>query len=291
MQDHHQATAGETLSLDQRYARIQELLTQAQESGRVNSLQAFHTQTQLQSALHEHWRHLTQACHVLEGLLQDLPMLPDWEEIQWAQRTLALPELAFMEIDTTGLHYQDEMIRFTLVSREGTILEDCLIKPSSRRLNPQASHINGIQPEQLEDALPITQAWERIQLALRGCHVVSFGLQWDVEQLGSTAVRHGFAPLLVTGDCLQRHATRYYQREYSLKLADLCARVGSPLPDHPHQTSLDRARGQLAVLQAFAQAITDVRSPAVPAPEVVRSTEAYETGDDFDPFLDLDDLP
>ncbi|HVU66416.1 MAG TPA: exonuclease domain-containing protein [Ktedonobacteraceae bacterium] len=290
MNDHFTAPDDKTFSFDRLHTHIQEMLAQAQEIGRVNSLKAFHAQAQLQRALHENWQQFTQEYHSIAAQLQQLPDLPDWEQIQWAQRTLELPEVVFMEIDTTGLDYRDEMVRFTLVNREGIVLEDCLIKPTTRLLSPQASEINGIQPEQLENALPITNAWERIQQALRGRHVISFGLEWDVAQLDSTAARHGLAHILVPGDCLQRHATRYYHREYSLKLAELCTRIGSPLPNHPHQTSLDRARGQLAVLQAFAQAITDVRPPVVLAPKAEHATEPFES-DDFDPFLDWNDLP
>jgi DNA polymerase III epsilon subunit-like protein len=230
----------------------------------------------------------------LEGEVKDLPALPVWEQIQWAQSILAMPNLAFMEIDTTGLKDHDELIRFTLVAASGAIIEDCLIKPATCSLSPEASEINGIKSEQLEGALPITQAWEHIQQALRGRYIISFGMEWDINQLDKAAAEQGLTPLLVIGECLQRHATRYYNGEYYLKLAELCARVGSPLPDYPNQTSLDRARGQSAVLQALAQAITDLRIPAQAVAAEAGTSLARKdapAGDDFDPFLDSGDLP
>lgn len=200
---------------------------------------------------------------------------------------LAQPQLAFLEIDTTGLERTDEIVRFTLIDAKGQVLEDCLIKPATRELGSQVSAINGITPEQLRDALPMTRAWERIQRALRGRTMLSFGLGWDLEQLHRAARLHRLTPIQDQGECLQLHAARYYHREYGLKLAELCARVGTPLPAYPKQTSLDRARGQLAVLQGFAQAITDVRPPVVCAPETPFPLNTASAGDGFDPFLDL----
>ncbi len=291
MNDHFMTTDGESARLDQLYAHIQETLAKAQEIGRVNNLEAFHAQAQLKQALERNWQQLTQAYRAIEAALQQFPALPAWEQIQWAQRTLALPHLVFMEIDTTGLDFRDEIIRFTLVDREGKVLEDCLIQPATRTLDPQVSETNGIKPEVLEDALPMAHAWGRIQQALRGRSVISFGLEWDLTQLNRAARLHNLAPVQVRGECLQRHATRYYNREYSLKLAELCARVGAPLPDYPNQTSLDRAHGQLAVLQAFAQAVTDVRPPVVRIPGAVFSPKPAGAKEDFDPYLDSDDLP
>lgn len=291
MDNRFMATGSEHVHLDQLYIRVQETLAKALKIGRVNSLEALQDQTQLKHALEEDWKQLTQVYSSIEDSLKRFPLLPAWEQIQWAQHTLGLPGLAFMEIDTTGLEYNDEMIRFTLIDKAGNVLEDCLIKPTTRVLGPQASAINGIKPEQLYEALPIIQAWERIQQALRDRSVMSFGLEWDQQQLDRAARRHGLARIRVRGECLQRQATRYYQGEYGLRLAELCARAGAPLPDHPHQTSLDRAQGQRVILQAFAQAITDVRPPVAHAAELRSSLDFEGVTDDFDPFLDANDFP
>ncbi len=277
--------------MDQLQALIQHILTQEQKAGRVNSLEAFQAQVERRKRLNSYWQELTREYRKLEDAVKHPPALPAWDQIQWAQSVLALPNLAFMEIDTTGLNTHDEMVRFTLLDAAGQIIEDCLIKPTVSKLDSQASEVNGIMPGQLENALPIERAWERIQQALRGRYVISFNQEWDIQQLDKAAARHSLARVLVIGECLQRRATSYYNREYYLKLAELCARVGSPLPVPPNQTSLDRARGQRAVLQAFAQAITDLRTPTGDEAGKNSSDEEATDGDDFDPFLDTDDLP
>ena len=51
--------------------------------------------------------------------------------------------------------------------------------------------------------------------------------------------------------------TMMYSSSYSYaKLSTLCAHIGHPLPEYPHQTALDRARGQIVLLEALAQGFT-----------------------------------
>jgi hypothetical protein len=78
------------------------------------------------------------------------------------------------------------------------------------------------------------------------------------------AARHHLAPIVFVGDDVQHHCTLYYNGDYSLRLAELCERVGHPLESN---SAVDRARGQLHILQAMAQGMTDVRTPKKPEPE------------------------
>lgn len=287
----HKPNETNASSLDQLQTLIQEALTQEQKAGRINGLEAFYAQVERRKCLSGYWQKFTQEYRKLEDAVRHSPALPAWDQIQWAQNALAMPNLAFMEIDTTGLDVHDEIIRFTLLDTAGQTIEDCLIKPTVGQLGTQTGEINGIRPSQLENALSIEHAWGRIQQALRGRYVVSFNQEWDIQQLDKTAARHGSTRILIIGECLQRRATSYYNREYYLTLAEICSRIGSPLPASPKQTSLDRAHGQRAVLRAFAQAITDLRAPATGEARNNDAGEEAIAGDDFDPFLDRDDLP
>ena len=280
-------------SFDQVLSRLCALCDREREAGRINSLSAFFAAQRRRQQIPLFWQRLEQELQQVKQAIHALPTLPVEEEIRWAQSVLAMNDLAFMEIDTTGLQHEDEMTRFTLLDPGGQVLVDVLIKPNNRPLSSAASAASGITPEQLARGLAIEDAWERIQGALTGRYVVSFSQEWDVQQLDKTAQRHRLEPVLVIGACLQRHATRYYHGEYYLKLEELCERAGAPLPERPRQTSIDRARGQRAVLHALAQAVTDLRPPQelTKTKNAPASTGEETAGDDFDPFLDVDDLP
>lgn len=279
-------------SLDQVLARLRALCAREREAGRINGLSAFAAAQRRRQQIPRLWQRLEQELQQVKQEIYALPDLPVEEEVRWAQSVLAMHDLVFMEIDTTGLDEEDEMTRFTLLDASGQLIVDLLIKPETRPLSPAASAASGITPEQLVHGLSIEDAWGPLQEALSGRYVVSFSQDWDVRQLDNTARRHHLEPVLVIGACLQRHATRYYHGEYYLKLEELCARAGAPLPERPHQTSIDRARGQRAVLHALAHAVTDLRTPT----EVMKTRNApasagEETAsEEFDPFLDEDDL-
>ena len=140
--------------------------------------------------------------------------------------------------------------------------------------------------EQLErEGIAIEEAWERIQAALSGRYIVSYSQGWDVQQLKTIAARHTLEPVMVIGDDLQRHTFLYYHREYNLTLAGICERIGHPLPEYPNQTGLDRAKGQVHVLTAMADAVTDVR------PATTSETNTAEIDLDTDALGDLDTHP
>lgn len=280
-------------SLDSVRVSLQSQLLTEQSAERVNSLAALQESQQRRRDIEANLKRLKRSIQQLETLYDVLPTLPSTEQIQWAQAVLAMPNLAFWEIDTTGLNNDDEIIRFTLLDREGLIIDDLFIdSPRMYRLSAEASHANGITLEQLIGAPSIYTAWERVRAALAGRYVLSFNQDWDVQKLTQVAQRYNLPTVLVIGECLLRHATQYYCNEHSLTLEKLCARVGSPLPAKPNQTSLDRAQGQRAVLQAFAQAISDrgvSEQEASTAGEQVPQNRSAPNENDFDPFLDNDE--
>jgi DNA polymerase III epsilon subunit-like protein len=282
-------TEQQTIDFNIAVSIIQMQIKSMREAGRVNSLDDYESSQRRRETITRHWTRVQAAINALQAEINALPVLPPENQIQWARAVLALRDLAFMEIDTTGLEEADEITRFTLVELSGNILEDVLIKPKERQLSPKASQISGITAEQLErEGVGIVEAWERIQAAICGRYVVSYSQEWDSKQLDKTAQRHRLEPLTLIGECLQRRATKYYHAEYYLDLAKLCARVGHPLPEPPEQTAIHRAIGQAHVLEGFANAITDL-TPERPT----RQAEASSTGSDEDELLpeDLDAHP
>jgi len=195
--------------------------------------------------------------------IKTFPLLANEQEIQWAQAICTM-QVCYLEIDTTGLTREDEIVRVTTVNKRGEVECDLLIKPA-RPLGTEASKANGLTDADLVDAPSLADVWERIQAALAGRYVLSFGQAFDLKKLAEAAARYQLVPIMVIGDDLQRHCTQYYNGEYSLRLAELCERVGHPLES---TSAIHRARGQLAILNAMAEGITDVRPPTA-KPEAV----------------------
>jgi DNA polymerase III epsilon subunit-like protein len=209
-----------------------------------------------------------------------LPTLAEQEPIQWAQALLAFPNLAFLEVDTDGLDADADILRIVLVDQTGTVLYDQLVQPR-RPLSPKIAHLTGITPDMLAQAPTLADIWRSSEFlsAFVGRYLLSFNLEFDRSKLAESAARYSLPLLPFVGECLMQRAQEYYVTSHYPKLAQLCDHLGSPLPPHPQQDALDRARGQVHLLRTMAQGITD----AQPAHQIPDEAKPPESGDPFLP--------
>jgi DNA polymerase III epsilon subunit-like protein len=277
--------------MDQSISIIKEILSAEREAGRCNSLDDLVSRKLQRDIITKLWTELQKELTQLKTDIDSLPFLPLYEQIAWAQTVLAMPALRFLEIDTTGLERVDEICRISLVDGIGRVTDDFFIHPAHRQLSNEASHKNGLKAADLEHAPLLSDVWGEIAGALHGTYVLSINQDWDRERLKEAAERNALPTICLVGECLQRRATQYYNKEYYLSLDKLCARVGHPLPEPPAQTSIDRAVGQYHFLKAMAQGVTDVQPPKPPQAQQAPTSVYDNTIDDTDALGDLDDHP
>jgi DNA polymerase III epsilon subunit-like protein len=261
------------------YTIVQTLLRGEESTARPIDLSTWQGQRARRAVLAGYVQQLEQATADLRRRLTALPALARPEHVQWAQALLAFPNLAFLEVDTDGLGADADILRIALVDQTGAVLYDQLLQPR-RPLTAKIAHLTGITPEMLEQAPTLADIWRSSEFlaAFIGRYLLSFNLEFDRGKLAESAARNSLPPLPLVGECLMLRAQEYYGVALYPKLADLCERLGHPLPPHPHQDALDRARGQVHLLRAMAQGITHA-----PAAHQVPD-EAEQTGSG-DPFL------
>jgi DNA polymerase-3 subunit epsilon len=229
------------------------------------------------AALETHLQQLDLSVIELRRRFDDLPNLARAEHVRWASALLAFPNLAFLEVDTDGLNADADLLRIALVDPTGAVLFDQLIQPR-HPISPNIARLTALSQEQLTDAPRLPEVWEAVTQAVTGRFVLSFNLEFDQQQLAESARRYSLPPLHFIGACLMLRAQDYYEDYHYPRLSALCERLGAPLPDHPRQDALDRARGQVHLLRMMAQGITHVPLP---------STMGDATGpsEAVDPFL------
>src|SRR5436305_8715037 len=264
------------------YTLVSSLLRTEEEVTRPVSLLDWQGQQARRAVLESHVRQCEQAVTNLRQRLDALSALARPVHVHWAQALLAFPNLAFLEVDTDGLYADADILRIALVDQTGTPLYDQLFQPR-RPLTSKIAHLTGIAPEKLAQAPTLVEVWRSPQLlqAFVGHYVHSFNLEFDQGKLTESAVRYGLPELPLVGGCLMLRAQDYYEASYYPKLADLCERLGAPLPPHPQQDALDRARGQVHLLRMMAQGITH----APVAKQASSTTEQDEADQSRDPFL------
>ncbi len=269
--------------MDEALALINGLLATEQACGPVNGLDDLMGRRQRRMTIKQHLTLLELELQRVREQEHRLPALPPLIHMHWAQAVLAFPNLAFLEVDTTGLSADAEIIRVMVMDAQSSAVLDQLVKPS-RHLTAEISRITGISNQDVEQAPAITQVWERLRKAIQGSYVLSYNLDFDMGKLKETARRHNLEEeLAIIEECLMQRAMLYFDISSYPKLETLCRRIGHPLPEQPRQTALDRARGQIHLLSAMANAIIGRDSAASP--------DAGSEVDLDDEPVDLDDLP
>ena len=234
-------------------------LVKEERASPTTGLEGLQARYQRRRALDEQLAALESTIYDLRERFNHLPWLPDLEQVRWAQALLAFPNLAFLEVDTDGLYEDADILRLLLVDTSGSPLYNQTFKPR-RLLDRRITYLTTLTQETLQDAPVLAGEWERITNAFAGRYIISFNLEFDQTKLRENAERYHLTPLPLIGACLMEASRTYFHAAYP-KLATVCAQVGFPLPDHPHQDAFARIRGQIHLLEAIAQGITDVSAP------------------------------
>jgi hypothetical protein len=201
--------------------------------------------------------------NALSSAIYNLPEHPNEQIMDWAEAVLAMPNLALVVLDTTGVQEDSDIIRILARSPQenGGLHLDQIIRPQ-RQSTPNTAY-TGITERELESAPTLAEAWEFISRELRGCYFVSFNLDFVKSRLADNIQHYGLSRLPFLSDCLMRKAKSYFGIEgygSGLKLPEACLRIGRQLPTSP-PLAYDRAAGQLALLSAMANGMTSVAAP------------------------------
>lgn len=241
---------------------LETLLKEEETAQPIHQLSDLNTSITRRSQIAHTYEVLSSHVRELRRRMNALPRLAPLGVVHWAQAVQAFPNLVYLEVDTDGLQSDADILRLVLLDHRGETLYDQLVKPKHHPISAQITTITGITSQNLEHAPALTEIWAEFSKIITGKYVLSFNLEFDTGKLEECATRYQLTPLTLIGDCLMLQAGKHYDSEARyLKLASLCARIGFPLPEQPVQTALDRAQGQMRLLAAMAQGITDVAAP------------------------------
>ncbi|GCF07337.1 3'-5' exonuclease [Dictyobacter arantiisoli] len=197
--------------------------------------------------------------------LSDLPPL---DVVRWAQTVLCMPNLVFLELDTTGLYQEAKIIRVTVLDGVGACLLD-LFARTSNPIPQNIERITGITNQDLQSkGQDIISVLGQLQEVLTGKYVLSYNLDFDTEKLQEAAARLEIEPTHFIGEDLMLQATRYFVTQRYPRLETVCQQIGKPLPAQPGQISIDRAKGQIALIHAIANAVTTAQPATTPPVDI-----------------------
>lgn len=249
---------------------IESLLKQEEEAGPAQGFQDLENQRARRAAITELLTPLTKAVNLANTRFRVLPQLPNLEHVVWAERMLQFPHLALLVIDSTGVQDDSDVIRVVVADGTGALLLDRIVAPGRQRGRANTAY-TGITREQVVAAPTLADIWPNLQNVLAGRVTLAYGYDFAMRRLHENARHYRLERLAITGDCIMEHAKSYYGSSNSLKLADVCYRVGHQLPQPA--TAPDRVVAQIAFLQAMSKGIVNVHY--VP-PKIVDEDGGYD---------------
>lgn len=174
---------------------------------------------------------------------------------RWAQAVMALPNLCFVVLDTTGLQRDADIIQVLVADANGKEIFKRLVQPG-RYIGENNMRYTGITSKDLNSAPPIHDVWQEITAALTGRFFLAYGLDFVQERLDENAHYHKLQAPFLVGDCLQHTAVEYFKSGYNLKLTDAANRIGHTM--FIPAMAQERIAAQRALLSAMAKGLTSI---------------------------------
>jgi DNA polymerase-3 subunit epsilon len=172
---------------------------------------------------------------------------------RWAADLLALPDLVFLDTETTGLDGRAEVVEVAILDAQGAPLIDTLVRPTGR-IPADVTAIHGIDDRMVAGAPRWPEVYPLLTEALSGRTVVVYNADFDLRIIRQVNARHGFPPVAGGWHCAmqgyaafagERHARYGGFRWHKLDVA--MATFGHrPAPD-AHRARSDAAACRLVV--------------------------------------------
>lgn len=178
------------------------------------------------------------------------------EAIGWAEDLLDQP-FVILDTETTGFEDDDEIVQVGVISSDGEVILDQLVKPTKKITN---SDRHGITDAMVADAPEFGEVYEQVREALEGKTVVCWNLEYDERMLRQVCEQHSLTPISFEGHCAMKLFAQFYG-EWNIKYANYRWKSLADALDHfdldfagrEHNAVVD-ARATLAVIQKMAEA-------------------------------------
>ncbi len=104
-----------------------------------------------------------------------------------AQQLLEDESVAYLDVETTGLRHQDEVVFTAVLDTTGEILFASPIRPTYASLSREASRMNGITEEMIATAPTMADASPALVAALVGRRLVAYNADFDRRMITKSA--------------------------------------------------------------------------------------------------------
>lgn len=154
----------------------------------------------------------------------------------WAHHLVQQDNWVAIDVETTGLGTNAEVVEVAIVSASGDTLLDSLVRPHTRP-EPAASRLHGLYSEELRDAPPFEQVHLVLVALLRRPIAVAYNAAFDQHALNYSCAIAGLPQIGCTWACAM---LRYEQwRGFRASLATACEVEGVSSTGQHHRALSD----------------------------------------------------
>lgn len=133
-----------------------------------------------------------------------------------------------LDTETTGLHWNDEIIELSILDTKGNVLYDSMFNPN-QPIPTEATEIHRITDEMVKDCPKISDEWEKIATIIKDKTLLIYNADFDTGMIYRTLEQHG---ILLDDDfyfksfCIMNFYQYYQQDRRWSKLSSACWEMG-----------------------------------------------------------------
>lgn len=119
--------------------------------------------------------------------------------MDWARALLRRTDWVILDTETTGTSRRDEIVQIAILSCDGTVLLDTLVKPT-QRIPIDATAIHGITDEDVLMAPSFPEVYKEVQSVLQGKTIVIYNAQFDIRLIQQSLAKYNLRSMALDVD-------------------------------------------------------------------------------------------
>jgi len=152
----------------------------------------------------------------------------------------------FLDVETTGLSKDAEVIEISIIDSKGSVLLDTLIKPNTP-ISPGAERIHGMSDEDVKTAPNLYDVWNNQVIdIIKNKIICTYNFKFDSRVLLYSLFKNGIHSHGMKGFCIMMLAADFcgkwdenWRQNRWMKLQDVANKLKISLPNNLHRASAD----------------------------------------------------
>jgi DNA polymerase-3 subunit epsilon len=110
-------------------------------------------------------------------------------------------EYVLLDVETTGLYSNDEIVQIGIIDLDGNVLMDQLVRPT-QKIPEDAMRIHGITDEMVKDCPTWKVVYLKVKKLLKGKTIIAYNASFDTDMIRNSCRKYNIIPESLEYECL-----------------------------------------------------------------------------------------